>query len=310
MTSDNGLSASAVETIAGFTAGIVSTLAVHPLDVVKTRLQVDRTTTSRAGNSFRVARDIARHEGGVRALYRGFTVNAVGNSISWALYFLWYDKFKSALATYHGHPSASSQSLLGPTDYFLASAGAGILTCCFTNPLWVIKTRMLSTAQHHPGAYPNMVYGLTSIIRTEGLRGLYRGLFPAIIGCSHGAVQFMALEQLKTWRSKSYAGTTSGGGAGGRRAFFSNADTLLMSAAAKVFAGSVTYPYQIVRTRLQTHDVDKTYRSAGDVVAQVWRKEGIGGFYKGLGPNLARIVPSTCVMFLVYENTRYYLSQG
>lgn len=39
MTGQNGLSSSFVETVAGFTAGIVSTLCLHPLDLVKTRLQ-------------------------------------------------------------------------------------------------------------------------------------------------------------------------------------------------------------------------------------------------------------------------------
>lgn len=39
MTGQNGLSSSVVETIAGFTAGIASTLSLHPLDLVKTRLQ-------------------------------------------------------------------------------------------------------------------------------------------------------------------------------------------------------------------------------------------------------------------------------
>lgn len=39
MTGQDGLSPSFVETVAGFTAGIVSTLCLHPLDLVKTRLQ-------------------------------------------------------------------------------------------------------------------------------------------------------------------------------------------------------------------------------------------------------------------------------
>lgn len=45
------------------------------------------------------------------------------------------------------------------------------------------------------------------------------------------------------------------------------------------------------------------------VIKQVWRQEGFLGFYKGLGPNLLRVVPSTCVTFLVYENVRWSLPQ-
>jgi len=44
------------------------------------------------------------------------------------------------------------------------------------------------------------------------------------------------------------------------------------------------------------------------VIKQVWRHEGFLGFYKGLGPNLLRVVPSTCVTFLVYENVRWSLT--
>jgi solute carrier family 25 (mitochondrial folate transporter), member 32 len=38
----------------------------------------------------RVLRHIVRDEGNYKALYRGLMPNMVGNSVSWALYFLWY----------------------------------------------------------------------------------------------------------------------------------------------------------------------------------------------------------------------------
>ena len=39
MTNNNALSTPVVETVAGFTAGVISTLCLHPLDLIKTRLQ-------------------------------------------------------------------------------------------------------------------------------------------------------------------------------------------------------------------------------------------------------------------------------
>lgn len=87
-TSDPHLSPSFVETVAGFTAGVVATLAVHPFDVLKTRLQLE-TGNAQWGNSFRILRNIVREEGRYSALYRGLMPNMIGNSVSWALYFLW-----------------------------------------------------------------------------------------------------------------------------------------------------------------------------------------------------------------------------
>lgn len=179
----------------------------------------------------------------------------------------------------------------------------GALTALATNPIWVIKTRMLSTSSKHPGAYTSVLDGTRQIFRSDGLAGFYRGLVPSLFGVSHGALQFMAYEQLKRYRGIN----GSEGVTGGQKRDLSNTDYLLLSALAKIFAGVLTYPYQVVRARLQTYEAGRTYKSARDVVQQVWRREGAGGFYKGLGPNIVRVLPSTCVTFLVYENTRYYL---
>lgn len=200
------------------------------------------------------------------------------------------------------------------TNLAFLEGNKGALTSILTNPIWVIKTRMLSTGSHTPGAYQSFVSGATQILRTEGIPGFYRGLVPALFGVSHGAFQFMAYEKLKSYRLRLLP-PTGGGGAGERKAEFTNIELLLISGLSKTFAGCITYPYQVLRTRLQlqAYNADaatksatakSSYRGVWDATRQIWAQEGISGFYKGLGPSLVRVLPSTWVVFLVYENTK------
>ena len=128
-----------LETASGLTAGVATTLTAHPLDLIKTRLQskpplpqrsppsrlippdsVNRSAVSVSGSSIRIAQQIYHNEGGFLGFYRGISSNLIGNSVSWALYFVWYDRVKTALSTYHG-----VHGRLSFYDYFVASAIAG-----------------------------------------------------------------------------------------------------------------------------------------------------------------------------------------
>lgn len=217
-----------------------------------------------------------------------------------------YDYFKRALSTHRGYQSSHG---LTTTDYLATSGAAGALTAVLTNPIWVIKTRMLSSARTAPGAYKGMVQGLRHILRDEGIRGLYRGLIPSMLGVSHGAVQFAVYEMLKKSRfaSRNFNNDNRSRRVSGNDKP-STLSTIVFSATSKTVAIGVTYPYQLVRARLQTYDAASTYRSLRDVVVKSWRREGVMGFYKGLAPSLLRVLPTTCVTFVTYENCRFYLS--
>ena len=251
---------------------------------------MDSHNPQSVGSSLRIVQRILRHEGRLQGFYRGLSPNLVGNSVSWAFYFVAYDKIKNELYSVHNDAKA-----LSSPEYLFASATAGILTALFTNPIWVIKTRMLSTASTHPGAYSSMLEGCRQLARAEGLRGFYRGLVPSLFGVSHGALQFMAYEKLKIYRSESKGVSTRKLGA---------TDFVALSGISKVFAGTVTYPYQVIRSRLQSYEAQDQYRTTIGAIRQVWLHEGMPGFYKGLGPNLLRVLPSTWVTFLVYEKVR------
>lgn len=166
---------------------------------------------------------------------------------------------------------------------------------------------MLSTSSTYPGAYTSISDGARQIFRSEGLRGFYKGLVPSLFGVSHGALQFMAYEKLKISRRRAGPAEQQSQQEQERERELSTFDFLLLSGLAKIFAAVLSYPYQVIRARLQTYDTAKAYKGSLDALTQIWRHEGIKGFYKGLAPNLLRVMPSTWVTFLVYENTRLYL---
>ncbi|GJJ75942.1 hypothetical protein EMPS_08300 [Entomortierella parvispora] len=330
------------QALAGFSGGAVSTIFLHPLDLIKTRFQVNASQAApRIGGTLRSFQQIYRSEGFRNGLYRGLTPNFAGATVSWGLYFYLYAGIKAQM------PVDPSTGRLGPSQHMVASTLGGALTAVVTNPLWVIKTRMCTTKKSTPGAYQNLAQGLVTLVRAEGVQGLYRGIVPALFGVSHGAIQFMAYEQLKYWRQevkkkrweKQFLEEVRGmsnvpiqetaaarpsdvtGVSMDPKTFeklresrllekkhdwetLSTIEYLCMAASSKVTATVATYPYQVLRSRLQMMSNPQSgvvYTGVMDCIRKIRRAEGLLGFYKGVAPNVIRVLPGTCITFLVYE---------
>ncbi|KAI0490614.1 mitochondrial folate carrier protein [Xylaria cf. heliscus] len=309
---DAGLSPAFVETIAGLTAGSVATLVVHPLDIVKTRMQIHRShgATARTLTTISVIRGLTSTPRPVAALYRGLTPNLLGNASSWASFFFFKARAENAILAIKGPSSGDNVAALTPQDYFIASGVAGIFTQVLTNPIWVLKTRMLSSDSGAAGAYPSMWAGAVQLLRAEGWRGFYRGLGISLFGVSHGAVQFAVYDPLKQMyikkQQKSSREANHPDDRGKQR--MTNEATLVISSVSKLVAGAVTYPYQVIRSRLQNYNAEERFgRGIRGVMKRTFREEGWRGFYRGIIPGVVRVMPATWVTFLVYENTKFYL---
>ena len=74
---------------------------------------------------------------------------------------------------------------------------------------------------------------------------------------------------------------------------------LVFAAISKFVAAVGTYPYQVVRARMQ--DQHSHYTSVRHCIKQTWRYQGFSGFYRGLTPYLFHVMPNICLVFLVYE---------
>ncbi|KAH6920148.1 hypothetical protein HPB50_028863 [Hyalomma asiaticum] len=281
--------------IAGVSGGVASTLAVHPFDLLKIRLAVnDGGVSSRPHyrGFLNAVATIFRQEG-IVGFYRGVTPNCIGAGASWGFYFLFYNAIKSQLSL------STRTEHLRPGQHMQAAAEAGILTLLMTNPIWVVKTRMClqySTSQlPEELRYKSTLDALRKIYVCDGIAGLYRGFIPGVFGVSHGALQFMAYEEMKKFYQNYY-------GAGNQ---LGTLEYFAFAALSKLFATTSTYPYQVVRARLQ--DQHKKYSSVADCVSRTWRFEGCKGFYKGLVPNILRVTPATAITFVVYENIAKWL---
>lgn len=295
--------------LAGIGGATASTITFHPLDLVKIRLQVDVASHKEAivGRAIRASRYIMATDG-LTGFYRGLTANLAGNCASWGLYFAWYTWIKGHMAGGHSAITESGASTLSPLQHLVAGAAAGALTQCMANPLWVVKTRICTTSRGDVSSYRGLIDGLVQISREEGIRGLYKGLAPGLLGVTHGGLQFMAYEEMKrrrlNMRHEEIGGAVT--------AKLSSTEYAVMSSTSKIFALGITYPSQVLRSRLQQLPGASHLGAAGaprmvsytglaDAFQKIIATEGVHGFYKGFGPALLRVLPGNIVTFIVYE---------
>ncbi|KAJ3090101.1 hypothetical protein HK102_004659 [Quaeritorhiza haematococci] len=207
----------------------------------------------------------------------------------------------------------------------LAAAGAGASVAAATNPIWLVKTRMQLQSENpnlNIRRYKNSLHCAYMVVREEGIRGLYKGLSASLIGLSESTIQFAIYEQLKKKLKEMRAAemhppspSLSSAAATTPAAALTTTssmmplppawmDTFLAAASAKLFAATLTYPHEVLRTRLrQSPEANGQLKYTGLVQASklILKEEGMGAFYGGMAAHLMRVVPNAAIMFLCYE---------
>ncbi|KAJ3300671.1 hypothetical protein HK104_008605 [Borealophlyctis nickersoniae] len=203
-----------------------------------------------------------------------------------------------------------------------ASVASSMVCMTIVNPLWVIRTRIMtqSTLPSHktPYNYKSTYDAFRSIVRDEGWTALYKGFGPSLLGISHVAVQFPLYEKMKTWL-KAYERKKNPNAQD-----LSASDIFVASSVSKIMASTITYPHEVLRTRLQTqpnithiphnfppdspealaHEAAiprPKYRGIVHAVKVIVKEEGWRAFYKGLSTNLIRTVPASAISLWTYE---------
>ncbi|KAL9651787.1 hypothetical protein ABK040_014432 [Willaertia magna] len=287
-----------VNAVSGSVSGVITAVALAPLDVVKTRLMIQRIPHKAHYSHHHPEKQLYRgilptmrqmvHTEGFSSLYKGLGTNLLGYVPNWAVYFTSYEYLKEVFAK----PLANHESL----NHMASSMLSGALTSIVTSPMWVIKTRMQTQVEKQ---YRNTFHAFREILKNEGIRGLYRGLIPSFFGLIHVGVQFPLYEYFKkSLRLKHNKESNS------------MLEIMIAGSVSKCIASVVAYPHEVLRSRFQDHAHGKDiqiggnyepYKGMRDAVKRIYTEEGIKGFYRGMGTNLVRVVPAAVLTLGSYE---------
>ncbi|KAI9152674.1 hypothetical protein H9P43_009470 [Blastocladiella emersonii ATCC 22665] len=287
--------------VAGAAAGAGASFLTCPLDVVKTRLQNSSPPRYRGTVDGLVT--ILRTEG-YRGWYRGLSATMLGYLPSWAIYFTAYEEAKRALYRIADPPSFGEPSphpwMTPGVINILSAMSAGVVSTSATNPLWVVKSRLMTQSETTAYRYTSIADAFTQILRKEGLRGFYKGLGTSLLGVTHAAVQFPLYEKLK-FAFHTGSLSTPRQPLNHHREAVAMHHILAASVMSKMFASMITYPHEVIRTRLQNQTDPAKYNGLRHCVTRIAQEEGYRAFYRGLGTNLFRTLPASAITLFTYE---------
>lgn len=142
-----------------------------------------------------------------------------------------------------------------------------------------------------------------------GIRASYRGLTMGLVGMfPYSAIDLGTFEFLKTWLAQRNAKLL---GCHEEDALPGSFATGCIGAFSGAFGASVVYPVNLLRTRLQAQGTvlhPPTYTGIWDVTQKTVRNEGFKGLFKGITPNLLKVVPAVSITYVVYENAKKALN--
>lgn len=269
--------------VSGGLAGALSRTMTAPLDRLKVLYEVQHHK-SRTNSIWRDLRAIGQR-GGFKAYFRGNGVNVAKIIPKMAIKFYAFEHFKSFFAD-------------GESATFLQRLMSGMSAAAFSqlaiHPLDCVKTQIAATEE-------TVFKGVTDVVtfmwRKEGVRAFYRGAVPSVIGIIPSmGVDLAIYDTLKTLYTKHLLKSDA----------MPPALVLLSIGMASTAAGyTVGQPFGVIRARLMVQgshaEYVQRYTGAMDVVRQTLREEGVRGMYRGLGPQMLRVIPAGSITYVAYD---------
>lgn len=276
--------------LCGAFAGAVAKTAIAPLDRTKIIFQVSSKRFS-AKEALRLIYCTYMKDG-FFSLWRGNSATMVRVMPYAAIQFCSHEQYKKLLGSQYGFQGKA----LPPFPRFLAGSLAGTTAAMLTYPLDTVRARMAVTAKE---MYSNIVHVFVRISQDEGIKTLYRGFTPTILGViPYAGITFFTYETLKklhtekTKRSQPYS-----------------YERLAFGACAGLIGQSASYPLDVVRRRMQTAGVTgSSYCTIVGTMRAIVTQEGVvRGLYKGLSMNWVKGPVAVGISFTTFDLTHNLL---
>ena len=291
-----GLQRTLKDLFAGAVGGVAQVLLGQPFDIVKVRLQ----TTSQYSGALDAATKIYRNEGAL-AFYKGTLTPLIGIGACVSAQFGGFHYARRAFEASNTAKTGNGQ--LSYFQYYTAGAFAGIANTVLSSPIEHIRIRM-QTQPHGPNRlYTGPIDCVRKLSAHQGvLGGVYRGTAVTFLREAQAyGVWFTTFEYLMN--------------ADAARNKIDRSDiSTLKIAAYGGLAGEMlwisSYPFDVVKSKMQSDGfgAEQKYKSMRDCFAKTYRGEGLGGFWRGIGPTLLRALPVSSGTFVTVELTMRFIS--
>ncbi|KXH44940.1 mitochondrial carrier protein [Colletotrichum nymphaeae SA-01] len=297
--------------VAGGVAGVSETLVTYPAEYVKTRRQLyfkstTNATTSKPNpppSSLAIIRDTIRTTG-VRGIYSGVQALAASNAAKSGIRFLAFETTRSKLDALSGSESPASGLAKKPRAAWInvfSGLSAGVAeSIAVVTPGEAVKTKMIhaaatSSSSSSAGsrfANRGLVSAVRTLLREEGIRGLWSGLTPVL--CKQGtnsAVRFTTFAMLQERVAARWPQLEGGVGS-----------TLVLGGVSGVFTVYASMPFDNIKTRMQSvQSAEARYTGMVDCAARILKRDGVFAFWRGTSPRLVRLTLSSGITFTVYD---------
>ncbi|KAG6000136.1 hypothetical protein E4U21_005800 [Claviceps maximensis] len=270
--------------------GLTHTI-VTPLDLVKTRRQVDSKLYQ--GN-FQAWGKIFRAEG-FRGIMTGWSPTFVGYSAQGAFKYGWYEYFKKTYSDMAG-PDAAYKYKTGL--YLAASASAEFLADIALCPFEAIKVRMQGTI---PNPYTGTINGISTVTAKEGFAGLYKGLYP--LWGRQIPYTMMKFASFETIVEIIYDRLP------GQKSDYSKAAQTGVSFTGGYLAGIlcaiVSHPADVMVSKLNTNRASG--EAFGSALGRIYKDIGFGGLWNGLPVRIVMIGTLTGLQWMIYDYFKIFM---